>query len=113
VRDACFDPNVIYDPTCGNCNIICWETLEDRKENLRLLVNSGVVVLTDEGGRMAVPSEEAQEVETPLTVKVAVAHQEYLQRLAARGADLSGCGIGVYPTDIAVLPSTRSIPQRG
>jgi epoxyqueuosine reductase QueG len=110
-RDRCFDPNFIYDPTCSNCNIVCWESLEDRNENVRLLLNSGVVVLTDKGGRMAIPSEEAEEVNTPFTVKVAVARQEYLHRLAADGADLSGRGIGIYPTDIAVLPSVKSVFQ--
>jgi epoxyqueuosine reductase len=30
--------------TCGNCQMVCWETLEQRKENYDILVRSGVVV---------------------------------------------------------------------
>lgn len=108
-RDKCFDPSEIYVNTCVNCALICWEKLEDRKENQRLLANSGVVVLTTEGGRMAVPGEEAVEIDTSLVVKVAVPRQEYLQREAAKGAELSGCGVGAYPMDTEVLPSIRPV----
>ncbi len=75
-RDKCFDPNEVYINTCGNCGLICWEKREDREENRRILMNSGVVVLTAEGKRMAVPAEETTEVATPYGVKVAMLCRE-------------------------------------
>jgi len=75
-RDKCFDPNEIYINTCGNCGLICWEKREDREENRRILMNSGVVVLTAEGKRMAVPAEETTEMNTPYGVKVAMLRRE-------------------------------------
>jgi hypothetical protein len=75
-RDKCFDPNELYINTCGNCGLICWERREDREENRRILINSGVVVLTAEGKRMAVPAEETTELHTPYGVKVAVQRRE-------------------------------------
>ncbi|GAH32304.1 unnamed protein product, partial [marine sediment metagenome] len=35
--------------TCGNCMLVCWPELEDRKENYRLLMTSGRVVKGDKG----------------------------------------------------------------
>jgi len=35
--------------TCGNCMLVCWPELEDRKENYRLLMTSGRVVKGDSG----------------------------------------------------------------
>jgi hypothetical protein len=29
--------------TCGNCQLICWKTRAERKENYDILVNGGVV----------------------------------------------------------------------
>jgi epoxyqueuosine reductase QueG len=75
-RDKCFNPDETYINTCGNCGLICWEKREDREENRRLLMNSGVVVLTAEGKRMAVPAEETTEVDTPYGVKVAMLRRE-------------------------------------
>jgi len=75
-RDKCFDPNEIYINTCGNCGLICWEKREDREENRRMLINSGVVVLTAEGKRLAAPAEETTELHTPYEVKVAVLLRE-------------------------------------
>lgn len=74
-RDRCFDPSETYENTCANCNLICWEKREDREENRRLLVNSGVVVLTAEGKRVAVPPEEAVEINTSQVAKIAVPRQ--------------------------------------
>ena len=34
-----------FDVTCGVCQLICWETEEERRENARLLHSSGEVVL--------------------------------------------------------------------
>ena len=61
---------------CRNCQVICWERREDREENRRLLMNSGIVMLTPEGKRTAVPQEQAAEVETSRLVRVAVPHQD-------------------------------------
>ena len=35
--------------TCGNCMLICWPEMEDRKENYRLLTTSGRVVKGEQG----------------------------------------------------------------
>ena len=35
--------------TCGNCMLICWPDMKDRKENYRLLTKSGRVVKGDTG----------------------------------------------------------------
>lgn len=35
--------------TCGNCMLVCWPELEDRKENYRLLMTSGRVVKGGKG----------------------------------------------------------------
>jgi len=75
-RDKSFDPDELYINTCGNCGLICWEKREDREENRRILINSGVVVLTAEGKRMAVPAEETIEVDTPYKVKVTMLRRE-------------------------------------
>jgi Pyruvate/2-oxoacid:ferredoxin oxidoreductase delta subunit len=71
-KDKCFDPNEIYINTCGNCALICWERREDRVENQRLLLNSGVVVLTSQGRRVPMAPEDTMELDTPFEVKVAV-----------------------------------------
>jgi epoxyqueuosine reductase QueG len=71
-REKCFDPDEMYINTCANCGLICWEKREDRAENQRLLLNSGVAVLTGEGKREAMAAEETRELETPYGVRVAV-----------------------------------------
>jgi len=70
-RDKCFDPDEVYINTCANCALICWERREDREENRRILVNSGVVVPKAEGKRVALPAEQTTEVDTPRGVRVA------------------------------------------
>ncbi len=75
-RDKCFDPEEVYINTCGNCGLICWEKRADREENHRILVESGVVVLTADGRRWAVPAEEAVEIGTPYEVKVTMQSRE-------------------------------------
>jgi epoxyqueuosine reductase QueG len=75
-REKCFNPNETYTNTCGNCGLICWEKREDREENRRLLINSGIVVLTAEGDRIAVPAGETAEIDTPHGVRVAVPRQQ-------------------------------------
>jgi epoxyqueuosine reductase QueG len=75
-RDRCFDPRETYTNTCANCGLICWEKREDREENSRLLMDSGIVVLTAEGDRVAVPAGETAEIDTPYAVRVAVPRQQ-------------------------------------
>ncbi len=75
-REKCFDLKETYIDTCGNCQLVCWEKREDREENRRLLNNSGVVVLNTKGERVAVPADEAVEVETNRVVRVAIPRQE-------------------------------------
>ena len=44
--DALYD-NALF--TCGNCVLICWPDMKDRKENYRLLTTSGKVVRGEKG----------------------------------------------------------------
>jgi epoxyqueuosine reductase len=46
--------------TCGNCAIVCFETLQQRAKALKLLLHSGVVVEDGDGGVRAVSAEEAR-----------------------------------------------------
>ncbi len=45
---------------CGNCAIVCFETLEKRAKALKLLLHSGVVVQGEDGGERVVSAEEAR-----------------------------------------------------
>lgn len=47
-------------PTCGNCAIVCLETLQQRAKALKLLLHSGVVVADEEGRERVLSSEEAR-----------------------------------------------------
>jgi hypothetical protein len=108
-RDTSFDPDWTYISTCGNCQFICWERREDRDENQRILMSSGVVVLTAEGRRMAVSPEEVTEVDTPYGVRVAMLHREVralpkLVNLLKRGAQVAKAAM-----DAQVLSYLRSL----
>ena len=46
--------------TCGNCAIVCFETLRQRAKALKLLLHSGVVVEEDAGRVRVVTAEEAR-----------------------------------------------------
>jgi epoxyqueuosine reductase QueG len=72
VRDKCFDRDEVFIDTCGNCQLICWERREDREENRRLLVESGVVVLTQDGRREPETADQVTEVESNREVRVAI-----------------------------------------
>ena len=104
-RDKCFDPDEIYFLTCANCQLICWENRDDRVENQRLLVNSGVVVLSAKSGRTVVPSEEAVEIDTKYRLKLAVPHGEYRTIAVLRKADMSEGKVGIDRSymDVEVL----------
>lgn len=76
VRDKCFDRNEVFIDTCGNCQLICWERREDREENRRLLMDSGVVVLTQDGRRESTTADQVREVESNRAVRVALHRQQ-------------------------------------
>ncbi|UCF88538.1 MAG: hypothetical protein JSV70_09055, partial [bacterium] len=59
----------------GNCANICWKDREDREENMRLVLDSGVVVLNADGTRQAT-HERVVEHDTPYGVKVAMTVSE-------------------------------------
>jgi len=44
--------------TCGNCAIVCFETLEKRARALKLLRHSGIVVEGEDGETRIVRSED-------------------------------------------------------
>jgi epoxyqueuosine reductase QueG len=46
--------------TCGNCAIVCFETLQKRARALKLLLHSGVVVEDEKGRVRVVSAEEAR-----------------------------------------------------
>ncbi len=46
--------------TCGNCQLICWPDLADRKENFRILTSSGAVIQRLDGSLARVSSEDAE-----------------------------------------------------
>jgi hypothetical protein len=46
--------------TCGNCAIVCFETLQQRAKALKLLLHSGVVVEDGDGRVRVVSVEEAR-----------------------------------------------------
>ena len=83
-RAVTFDPDWHFSATCGNCANICWKYRDDREENMRLIVDSGVVVLNADGSREAT-REEIVELETPYGVKVAVSVSEYEKILVQSG----------------------------
>ncbi len=109
-RDKCFDPNEVYINTCGNCGLICWEKREDREENRRILVNSGVVVLTAEGKRVAVPAEETTEVDTPYGVKVAMLRREVESLPEITDLLKEGALATRIPRDSQILNYLTSLP---
>ena len=99
-REKCFDPNETYVSTCSNCGLICWEEREDREENRRLLLDSGIVAINPDGDRVAVFDEEVTEIATPYIVRAAVTRREYAKAAALSGSQGKG---GYTPTDTRVL----------
>jgi ferredoxin len=99
-RAVTFDPDWHFIATCGNCANICWNDRMDREENMRLILDSGVVVLNADGTREAI-REEVVELETPYGVRVAVSTSEHekIEALAGKGQDARG----YLPKDRAVL----------
>ena len=99
-RAVAFDPDWHFSATCGNCANICWKDRKDREENMRLVVDTGVVVLNADGTREAT-LEEIVELETPFGVRVAVSTSEYEKIKAMAGKDPKARGH--LPKDRAVL----------
>lgn len=46
--------------TCGNCQLLCWPELADRKENFRILTSSGVVIQRANGSLERTSPEKAE-----------------------------------------------------
>jgi hypothetical protein len=46
--------------TCGNCQLLCWPDLEDRKENFRILTSSGTIIQRPDGSLERVSPEKAE-----------------------------------------------------
>lgn len=82
-RAVTFDPDWRFTATCGNCANICWKDREKREKNMRLIVDSGVVVLNADGTRAAT-REEIVELETPYGMRVAVSKPEYEKMLSSK-----------------------------
>ena len=101
-REAMFNPDWFFNTVCGNCRSVCWEKREDREENRRLVVNSGIVALNPDGEHI-VTNDEVMEVDTPFIVRVAVLKNEYQKALASKKAVNEQKGI--TPMDKEVLKS--------
>lgn len=101
-RDYCFDAEATYTDSCGNCQLTCWEKLEDCKENQRILFNSGRAVLTAKGKRMVVSADETTELKTPFELMVAVNRQEQ-QAITCSRKEISGEQGFVHPLDEKVI----------
>lgn len=70
-RRASFDEGWFFNTVCGHCRGVCWKDRQDRKENMKLVVSSGVVAMTSAGVRPA-SEAELEVLETPYGVHVAV-----------------------------------------
>ena len=46
--------------TCGNCQLLCWPDLADRKENFRILTSTGVIIQRLDGSLHRVSPEEGE-----------------------------------------------------
>jgi len=83
-RAVTLDPDWQFSATCGNCANICWKDREDREENIRLVVDNGVVVLNADGTRQTT-HEETIKLQTQYGIAVAVSRSEYEKLLAMKG----------------------------
>ncbi len=81
-RETMFNPDWFTNTVCGNCRGVCWEKREDREENRRLVVNSGIVALNPDGEHV-ITDGEVVEMDTPYIVKVAVPKPGYRETLAS------------------------------
>ena len=97
-RKAIFNENWHMGTVCGNCRAVCWEKRSDREENMHLVTNSGVVVLSP-NGQHVVADGEIIELQTPYIVKVAMLKREYEDAMNG-SVDI---GQGFTPMDKEVL----------
>lgn len=101
-REAAFNPDWFFNSTCGNCRNVCWGKREDRNENRRLIVNSGIVVLNPNGEHIPTVGD-VMELDTPYIVRVAVSKKEFEKAIASsRPSDTES---GITPMDNEVLSS--------
>ena len=107
-REAAFNPDWFFNIVCGNCRSVCWEKREDREENRRLIVNSGIVVLNPDGKHIAT-SDEVVEVDTPCIVRVAVLRKEYEKALVSKKVVSTIKGITPMDTEALSYVFERSI----
>ena len=82
-RKVMFSPDWFTNTVCGNCRSVCWEKKDDREQNRRLIVNSGIVALNPDGEHVIAKEEEVMEVDTPYIVRVAMLKKEYEKALAS------------------------------
>ena len=102
-REYCSDPDLIYPDTCANCQVVCWKDKEERIENLRILSESGVVVLKGDGNRIAVNPVDATVINTSFGLNVALLKKES-GKLAKDKMGLEKDQIDyVYPLDAILL----------
>ena len=47
--------------TCGNCQLLCWPELADRKENFKILTSSGVIIQRADGSLERTSPEKAED----------------------------------------------------
>ncbi|MDD4877003.1 MAG: hypothetical protein PHQ86_07760 [Dehalococcoidales bacterium] len=97
-RKAIFNENWHMGVVCGNCRAVCWKTRSDRVENMHLVTDSGVVILSP-SGQHVIADGEIIEVQTPYIVKVAMSKKEYED--AVNGS--VDIGQGFTPMDKEVL----------
>jgi epoxyqueuosine reductase len=81
-RSVMFNPDWFTNTVCGNCRSVCWSEREDRMQNMRLIVNSGIVVLNPDGDHIPT-KEEVIELDTPYIVRVAMQKEEYEKALSS------------------------------
>jgi ferredoxin len=101
-RKAMFSPDWFSNTVCGFCRGVCWEKRDDREQNRRLIVNSGIVALNPDGEHI-VTDEEVVEVDTPYIVRVIMLKKEYEKALVSKKS--AGKLQGKTPIDSEVLSS--------
>jgi len=99
-RNAMFNPDYFSSTVCGYCRLVCWKDREDREENRRLIVNSGIAALNSDGEHVAT-KKDVVEVNTPFIVRVAMLKTEYEKALVS--GPIAGSIRAKTPMDTEVL----------
>jgi len=77
-RRSFFDPDYLAFSVCAHCANVCWPNRKDRIANMKILANSGIVVLRASGERSVVHDErDIVEMDTQFNVRVALLRKEY------------------------------------